>query len=192
VPKGARHALSGRWHRGPGRAPFDAAGRELGTLPLIAEDLGVITPAVTRLRRTLGFPGMAVLQFGFGSGDPANVHHPANHAEDVVVYTATHDNDTVRGWYGSLDAAVRAEVDAEIDRAGVRERAPHWSLIRLAFASPARVAMTQMQDVLGLGSEARMNTPGRSAGAWKWRLDRLPSADVGRRLRAATEAAGRL
>jgi 4-alpha-glucanotransferase len=192
VPRGARHALSGRWHRGPGRAPFDAAAAALGELPLIAEDLGVITPAVTRLRKSLGLPGMAVLQFGFGSDDPKNVHHPRNHAEDVVVYTSTHDNDTVRGWYDSLAPAVRAEVDAEIDRYGVRERQPHWSLIRLALASPARVAMMQMQDVLGLGSEARMNTPGRSAGAWKWRLDRLPRRDTGRRLRAATEAAGRV
>jgi 4-alpha-glucanotransferase len=83
-------------------------------------------------------------------------------------------------------------VDAEVDEYGVREPEPHWSLIRLAFASPARVAMVQMQDVLGLGSEARMNMPGRSTGAWRWRLDRLPRADIGRRLRAATEAAGRL
>jgi 4-alpha-glucanotransferase len=192
VPRGARHALSGRWHRGPGRAPFDAAAAALGELPLIAEDLGVITPAVTRLRQSLGLPGMAVLQFGFGSDDPENVHHPRNHAEDVVVYTSTHDNDTVRGWYDSLSPEVRTEVDAEIDRYGVRERQPHWSLIRLALASPARVGMMQMQDVLGLGSEARMNTPGRSAGAWKWRLDRLPRPDTGRRLRAATEAAGRV
>jgi 4-alpha-glucanotransferase len=192
VPRGARHALSGRWHRGPGRAPFDAARAVLGELPLIAEDLGVITPAVTGLRRSLGLPGMAVLQFGFGTDDPRNVHHPRNHAEDVVVYTATHDNDTVRGWYESLEPEVRAEVDAEIDRYGVRERAPHWSLIRLAQASPARVAMMQMQDVLGLGSEARMNTPGRSRGAWKWRLDRLPRKDLARRLWAATEASGRL
>jgi 4-alpha-glucanotransferase len=191
VPKGARHALSGGWHRGPGRAPFDAAARGLQReLPLIAEDLGVITPAVTRLRRALGFPGMAVLQFGFGTDDPANVHHPRNHADDVVIYTGTHDNDTVRGWYDALPPAVRAEVDAEVDRHGVRERAPHWSLIRLAFASPARVAMVQMQDVLGLGSEARMNTPG-STGAWKWRLERLPTAAAARRLRAVTEEAGR-
>jgi 4-alpha-glucanotransferase len=152
----------------------------------------VITPAVTQLRRSLGLPGMAVLQFGFGSDDPNNMHHPRNIAEDVVVYTATHDNDTVRGWYESLADDVRAEVDAAVAAAGVRERAPHWSLIRLAFASPARVAMAQMQDVLGLGAEARMNTPGRSAGAWKWRLDRLPTVTTGRRLLAATEAAGRL
>jgi 4-alpha-glucanotransferase len=191
VPKGARHALGGRWQRGPGRAPFDAAARELGSLPVIAENLGVITGAVERLRKSLGFPGMVVLQFGFGSDDPRNVHTPSNHAEDTVVYTGTHDNDTVAGWYSSLPAEVRLEVEQAIDAAGVREREPHWSLIRLAHASPARVAMVQMQDVLGLGSEARMNTPGRSAGAWKWRLDRLPGAAAARRLREVTEGAGR-
>ena len=193
VPRGARHALSGRWQRGPGRAPFEAAARDLSReLPLIAEDLGVITPAVTNLRRSLGFPGMAVLQWGFGADDGINVHAPHHHTEDVIVYTGTHDNDTVRGWYDALEADVRAEVDAAIETAGVRERTPHWSLIRLAFSSPARVAMVQMQDVLGLGSEARMNTPGSSTGAWKWRLDRMPSKDHARRLQAATEAAGRL
>jgi 4-alpha-glucanotransferase len=191
VPKGARHALSGGWRRGPGRAPFDAAARELGELRLIAENLGVITGAVERLRTGLGFPGMVVLQFGFGSRDPANVHAPANHREDTVIYSGTHDNDTVLGWYESLGDAVRAEVDAAIDATGVRERAPHWSLIRLAHTSPARVAMVQMQDVLGLGSEARMNTPGRALGAWKWRLDRLPTAAQARRLREVSEAARR-
>jgi 4-alpha-glucanotransferase len=191
VPRGARHALSGRWRRGPGRAPFDAARRELGDLPLIAEDLGVITPAVDRLRVGLGLPGMVVLQFGFTPDEPESVHRPRHHTEDRVVYTGTHDHDTVRGWYDSLPAAIRAAVDLEIDAYGVREREPHWSLIRLAHASPARVAIVQMQDVLGLGSEARMNTPGRSAGAWKWRLDRLPGVAAARRLREVTEAAGR-
>ena len=182
VPKGARHALSGRWRRGPGRAPFDAAARELGPLPLIAENLGVITPAVDRLRRALGLPGMVVLQFGFDP-DPHSVHRPENHTEDNVVYTSTHDNDTLRGWYESLDPAARPPVEGD---------EPHWSLIRLAFGSPARVAMVQMQDVLGLGTEARMNQPGRASGAWKWRLDAVPDAEAARRLRAATEAAGRL
>jgi 4-alpha-glucanotransferase len=192
VPRGARHALAGRWSRGPGRAPFDAAGRALGReLPLIAENLGVITPAVERLRTSLGLPGMVVLQFGFGSDDSENVHTPVNHREDTVVYTGTHDNDTVRGWYDGLDPATRGEVDAAIDVAGVRERQPHWSLIRLAYASPSRLAMAQIQDVLGLGSESRMNQPG-TVGGWRWRLDRLPRADLARRLRAATEAAGRL
>ena len=196
VPRGARHALSGRWRRGPGRAPFDAARRDLAPptreLPLIAEDLGVITPAVERLRDALGFPGMVVLQFGFTPGEEDSPHRPRHHVEHRIVYTGTHDHDTVRGWYDSLDLVVRTEVDAELDHYGVREREPHWSLIRLAFASPAMVAMVQMQDVLGLGSEGRMNMPGTAAGAWKWRLDRLPTAAHGRRLRAATEAAGRL
>jgi 4-alpha-glucanotransferase len=191
VPRGARHALAGRWQRGPGRAPFDAAARELGELPVIAENLGVITGAVERLRKSLGFPGMVVLQFGFPTDDPKNVHTPSNHAEDTVVYTGTHDNDTVLGWYSSLPDEVRSEVDAAIDAAGVRERQPHWSLIRLAHASPARVAMVQMQDVLGLGSEGRMNTPGRSSGAWKWRLERMPTAAAARRLREVSEGAGR-
>jgi 4-alpha-glucanotransferase len=191
VPVGARHALSGRWRRGPGRAPFDAAAAELGPLPVIAENLGVITDAVERLRRGLGFPGMVVLQFGFGSDDPDNVHTPANHAEDTVVYSGTHDNDTVIGWYASLPDEVRAEVEAAIENAGVRERARHWSLVRLAHASPARVAMVQMQDVLGLGSEARMNTPGRASGAWRWRLEKLPTAAQARRLREVTAAAAR-
>jgi 4-alpha-glucanotransferase len=191
VPREARHALSGGWQRGPGRAPFAAAMRELGSLPLIAEDLGVITPAVDRLRVSLGLPGMVVLQFGFTPDEPESVHRPRHHTEDRIVYTGTHDHDTVRGWYDSLPASVRAEVDAEIESRGVREREPHWSLIRLAHASPARVAMVQTQDVLGLGSEARMNTPGSAAGAWKWRLDRLPRPALARRLREVTEAAGR-
>jgi 4-alpha-glucanotransferase len=191
VPRGARHALAGRWQRGPGRGPFDAATVELGALPLIAENLGVITEAVERLRTSLGLPGMVVLQFGFGTDDPRNVHTPSNHRSDTVVYSGTHDNDTVLGWYSSLPASVRDEVDEAIVAAGVRSREPHWSLIRLAHASPARVAMVQMQDVLGLGSEARMNTPGLSAGAWKWRLDRLPGASLARRLREVTEGARR-
>jgi 4-alpha-glucanotransferase len=191
VPKGARHALAGRWQRGPGRAPFDAAARELGELPVIAENLGVITDAVERLRTSLGYPGMVVLQFGFPTEDPKNVHTPVNHREDTVVYTGTHDNDTVAGWFSSLPAEVRLEVEQAIDAAGVREREPHWSLIRLAHASPSRVAMAQIQDVLGLGSEARMNTPGSATGAWKWQLDRLPTAAQARRLREVTEASGR-
>ena len=193
VPKGARHALAGRWQRGPGRAPFDAAARDLDReLPLIAENLGVITAAVERLRRGLGFPGMLVLQFGFGSGDPTNVHTPTNHREDTVVYTGTHDNDTVAGWYASLPEEVRREVDTAVDAAGVRERQPHWSLIRLAQASPARVAMAQMQDVLGLGSEARMNTPAVPHGNWSWRVaEGSWTQEIARRLAAIVDVTDR-
>jgi 4-alpha-glucanotransferase len=193
VPKGARHALSGRWKRGPGRAVFDAAARALERgLPLIAEDLGVITPAVERLRDGLGFPGMVVLQFGFSLGDPHSPHRPDAHVDERIVYTGTHDHDTVRGWYESLGSEQRALVDEAIDRYGVREPEPWWSLIRLAFASPARVAMVQAQDVLGLGGEARMNVPGTTGRSWRWRLDGLPGRDLALRLREAAEAAGRV
>jgi 4-alpha-glucanotransferase len=188
VPNGARTALGGRWQRGPGRAVFDAAGAALGALPLIAEDLGVITAAVQRLRDELGLPGMVVLQFGFNPDDPGSVHDVANHAEHRVAYTGTHDNDTLRGWYESLPEARRALVDAA--RPGVAGEV-WWDLIALTYSSRARVAMVQAQDALGLGSEARMNQPGRASGAWRWRLEELPARDVARRLRAAAEAAGR-
>jgi 4-alpha-glucanotransferase len=191
VPADARYAVSGAWRRGPGRAPFDAATSVLGSLPLIAEDLGVITPPVERLRDSLGYPGMVVLQFGFTPSEPRSPHIPEHHVEGKVVYTGTHDHDTVRGWYESLPPAIRASVDATIDRWDVREPEPWWSLIRLAFASPARIAMVQAQDVLGLGSEARMNLPGTARGAWKWKLASLPSPELARRLREATAAAGR-
>jgi 4-alpha-glucanotransferase len=194
VPANAKAALEGHWKRGPGRALFDAASAELGAaLPLIAEDLGVITPAVERLRDGLGLPGMVVLQFGFDPGDARGPHRLENHVEHRIAYTGTHDHDTVRGWYESLDPAGRARVDAAIDERGVREPEPWWSLIRLAFSSPARVAMVQAQDVLGLGSEARMNLPGeKGRGAWQWRLEPgALSSRLAARLRAAGEAAGR-
>jgi 4-alpha-glucanotransferase len=189
VPKGARHALAGRWQRGPGAAPFRAAEAALGELPVIAEDLGVITPAVHRLRDGLGLPGMAVLQFGFTPGDPRNTHDLVNQREHQVVYTGTHDNDTVRGWYETLPDDRRALVDAE--RPG-RYAQVWWDLIALALASRARVAMIQAQDALGLGSEGRMNVPGTAAGSWQWRLDALPGREEAARLREITEAAGRL
>jgi 4-alpha-glucanotransferase len=172
VPARARTALGGHWKRGPGRAVFRAAERELGSdLPLIAEDLGVITPPVERLRDELGLPGMLVLQFGFDPDDPHGPHRPENHVEERIVYTGTHDADTVRGWYDGLPPDQREAVERAVDAAGVREPEPWWSLIRLAFRSPARVAMVQAQDVLGLGSEARMNRPGETHGNWSWRLE---------------------
>jgi 4-alpha-glucanotransferase len=194
VPSGARNAASGHWQRGPGRAVFDAATRELGPLGVVAEDLGVITPAVARLRDELGFPGMVVLQFGFDPEHPESVHRFENHAVERIVYTGTHDHDTARGWYSSLGAAVRSTVDDTMEAVGVRSpRAPWWGLIRLALASRSRVAMMQAQDVLGLGSEARMNAPGRAGGGWRWQMKRgALTPALARRLREATEAAGRL
>jgi 4-alpha-glucanotransferase len=193
VPEDARDARGGRWRRGPGRAVFAAAERELGALPVIAEDLGVITEPVTRLRRELGFPGMVILQFAFDPEDPDGPHRLGNHERDSVVYTGTHDHDTLRGWWESAPEAMRDEARAAWTAAGLGDRDPWWALLRLAFSSPARLAMVQAQDVLGLGSEARMNIPGRATGSWRWRMaDGALTREHARRLRAATEEAGRL
>jgi 4-alpha-glucanotransferase len=191
VPADAKYALEGSWKRGPGRAPFDAARAALGDLPLIAEDLGVITEPVKRLRLELGLPGMAVLQFGFTPSERDTQHVFANHVENQVVYTGTHDNDTVRAWFEGLTHAERALLDEELERQRIADPEPHWALVRLAFASKARVAIVQLQDVLGLGSEGRMNQPG-SVGGWGWRLDEMPSLDLAKRLREATEASSRV
>jgi 4-alpha-glucanotransferase len=193
VPEGAPDARGGRWRRGPGRAVFDAAAAELGELPVIAEDLGVITEPVERLRRSLAFPGMVVLQFAFDPDDPGGPHRLENHERDSVVYTGTHDHDTLRGWWSTLPEPSQAEALEQIDAAGLAENDVWWSLIRLAFSSRARLAMLQAQDVLGLGSEARMNIPGRASGSWRWRMEPgALTAEHAKRLRAATEEAGRL
>ena len=193
VPSGARTAVGGSWKRGPGRALFSALEDELGTLSLVAEDLGVITPAVSALRESLGLPGMVVLQFGFDPDVVGSPHAFENHVEDRVVYTGTHDHDTAAGWYSGLSGDLRSFVDASFARYGVVERQPWWSLIRLALQSPARVAMLQAQDVLGLGSSARMNDPGRAGGSWRWRMEAgALTPALARRLREATERAGRL
>ena len=185
VPARARSARSGRWRRGPGAAVFEAVQRELGPLPLIAEDLGVITPAVERLRLQLGLPGMVVLLFGFGGGRD-NPHRPANHVEQLVVYTGTHDTETAVGWWDSLDPKARAAT-------GLDPAEPHWSLIELALSSRAALSIVPAQDVLGLGSEARMNRPGIAQGNWRWQLaeGQLTEA-LAARLRRATERGGRL
>jgi 4-alpha-glucanotransferase len=193
VPAEDRDATDGRWVRGPGAALFRAAEAELGELHVIAEDLGVITEPVHRLRRTLGYPGMVVLQFGFdGDGRRVSPHHPDNHEEHSVVYTGTHDHDTARGWWESLPEPARAAAQGAFIRAQVEDDDPWWSLVRLAHRSTARLAMVQMQDVLGLGSEARMNVPGTASGSWRWRME--PGAltdELAARLRASTEAGGR-
>jgi 4-alpha-glucanotransferase len=195
VPAGDRDARGGHWHRGPGSAPFDAGRRVLGPdhpLPFIAEDLGVITPPVTRLRRALGYPGMVVLQFAFDPDDPRGPHRLENHAADVVAYTGTHDTDTLRGWWDALEAPRRAEVQRALHEAGLEGDEPEWALIRLWMRSPAPLVMLQVQDVLGLGGDARMNLPGTTSGAWKWRLEPGQlTARHARRLREATEETGR-
>jgi 4-alpha-glucanotransferase len=162
IPAGHKTARRGKWRRGPGSELFHAVARAIGDLPLIAEDLGVITPPVYRLRDELGLPGMVVLHWAFGPAR-GNLHAPQNHRENQVVYTSTHDTDTTVGWYASLRKRER-------DATGLDPREPHWGLIGLALGSRASLAVIPAQDVLGLGSEARMNRPGEVEGNWSWRL----------------------
>jgi len=194
VPESCPTAVEGRWVRGPGRAVFDAATSALGVLPVIAEDLGVITEPVRRLRDDLGFPGMAVVQFGF-DGDPPNEHHPSRHVEHQVAYSGTHDNDTALGWWAGLPPAARDRVRSAARVAGVEvdDRRPWWTVVDLTLSSRARLAVVPLQDVLGLGSEARMNTPGTETGNWTWRASRgdLTPA-LARRLHQSLESSRRL
>jgi 4-alpha-glucanotransferase len=185
VPEENATAEEGRWRRGPGLSLFRALEAELGELPVVAEDLGVITEPVTRLRRELGLPGMVVLQFALGK-DPTNPHLPQNHEEQSVVYTGTHDNNTTRGWWESLSAEERAW--SELDPAD-----PARSLLEVAWASRAALAVAPLQDVLSLGTEARMNLPGTEEGNWQWRLSARDLTDeLAGGLRELTEQNGRL
>ena len=185
VPARAKTAKGGRWLRGPGIELFEAARAALGELPLVAEDLGKVTQPVFELRDRLGIPGMVVLQFGF-SGGRTNPHRLENHPENAVVYTGTHDHDTAVGWFRSLPRTAQRAT-------GLDPADPAWSLIRAALSSRARLAIVPAQDVLALGSEARLNTPGRSAGNWRWRLRRGQLTDeLAARLRETASAAGRI
>ena len=184
VPEGNDTPIEGRWRRGPGAAVFRAVEAELGPLDVVAEDLGVITEPVTRLRDELGFPGMAVLQFALGR-DPANPHLPRNHREQQVVYTGTHDNDTSRGWFEKLSPEDRAWTELDPDD-------PAWDLMRVAWESRAALAIAPLQDVLDLGNEARMNFPGTDEGNWRWRYEPGALTDANaQRLRELTERNGR-
>jgi 4-alpha-glucanotransferase len=189
VPAGASSPLEGRWYRGPGRALFDAVETELGVLPLVAEDLGIITPAVDRLRAELGLLGMRIVGRSFVKRHRRR-HTVAAHPEDVVVYTGTHDHPTMAGWLAEASPddleLARADIAAANDMA--------WGLVRLAFSSRARIAIIPMQDVLGLGNEARMNHPGTVGnGNWQWRLESgQATADAAERLREATAESGRV
>jgi 4-alpha-glucanotransferase len=171
VPAGEVDARGGTWVSAPGRALLEALRAELTDLPLVAEDLGLITPDVVELRRAFGLPGMRVLQFAF-DGDPDNVHLPHNHAGDCVVYTGTHDNDTSLGWYASLEAGTLRRTNDYL-RVGVRfdgDGMPD-AIVRAALGSVGELAVLPAQDLLALGSEARLNTPGTVLGNWGWRLD---------------------
>jgi 4-alpha-glucanotransferase len=165
IPASEETAIHGRWMPGPGRALFDAIRNELGDLPLIAEDLGFITDDVHELREAIHVPGMRVLQFGFAQAD--SPHLPHRFVPRTVVYTGTHDNDTARGWY---DHAPESERELAEDYLGCKQSDLSWGLIRAAFTSVADVAIVPLQDILALGSEARMNRPGASQDNWSWRV----------------------
>jgi len=188
IPAAEPDARKGEWVPGPGRALFDALAQELGSLPLWAEDLGEITPDVESLRDELGLPGMKVLQFAFGT-DAAHPFLPHNFGHDRwIAYTGTHDNDTAAGWYKSADETTRHRFRVYTGRDGSD---PAWALMREAWASVAGTAIAPMQDVLKLGSDARMNTPGAASGNWGWRMRELPW-QVCAPLREMGEAFGRV
>lgn len=166
IPAGAPDARGGVWHLTPGEELLRLLMDELGDLPIVAEDLGVITDDVVALRKGFGLPGMRVLQFAF-SGEGDNPHLPHMHEHDSVVYTGTHDNDTTLGWYRSIDEQTRQRVDSLLR---VAPGSMPEALVREALGSVGQLAVIPAQDLLGLGSEARVNTPGTVEGNWKWRL----------------------
>ena len=192
VRHGDPTAEHGRWLRGSGKALFDHVEAELGSLPLIAEDLGHITPPVHRLREELRAPGMHILQWAFGD-KRRHLDLLSNHREYAVVYTGTHDNDTAAGWWDWAPPDVRSRVDEERSNAGIAATEPAWVMIELTLSSRSRLAIVQAQDVLGLGSEARMNTPSTIGGNWQWRLEPGElTAEHAARLRDASERWRRL
>ncbi|MFN0098529.1 MAG: 4-alpha-glucanotransferase [Gemmatimonadaceae bacterium] len=192
VPGDAETAINGRWVHAPGDALFTAVTAALGPLPIVAENLGVITPEVEALRHKFGYPGMAILQFAFGADGSANDFQPHRYPREMVVYSGTHDNDTVVGWWNAVAGAdstrtaemIEAEKAFALRYLGSDGRDVHWTLIRSALASVANTAIIPMQDLLGLGSEARMNLPGRPSGNWgfRFRWDQV-TPEMGRRLR---------
>lgn len=178
IPADAETALSGAWEKAPGEALLERLHDAFHQLPVIAEDLGFITPEVHALRRQFGLPGMLILQFGF-DGDSNNIYLSHNHEPNMVVYTATHDNDTTLGWYQSLTPETQRYVDEYLG--GSREQMP-WPMIRTALRSVATLAVLPMQDILELGEGHRMNVPGTCEGNWGWRFDwsQLPTNLVDR------------
>jgi 4-alpha-glucanotransferase len=191
VPAGAPTAQTGNWMPGPGADFFEAVQRELGMLPFIAEDLGMITPDVTALRDRYQVPGTRVLQFGF-NGDPGNPHLPHNYGHNTVAYTGTHDNNTTRGWFEALPDDQRQNLWNYLRRSGGESREAAAELMQLAWSSPAALAMAPLQDLLNLGAEARMNVPGRTDGNWRWRCsETMLSEAVFERLKDLTRASSR-
>jgi 4-alpha-glucanotransferase len=193
VPGQDTTALNGRWVAGPGEELFNVVQNTLGKLPIIAEDLGIITPDVDALRDKLGFPGMRVLEFAFTNEPKADDYRPHNYPRNCVVYTGTHDNDTILGWFNKCSAGEDEEERARrcslaLKYIGCDGSEINWAFIRLAHMSVAEMAVIQLQDVLGLGSKARMNTPGTSEGNWTWRFTPGMLTDaIESRLKESTE-----
>ncbi len=174
IPADSDTGLIGEWRKVPGDALLQTLQDKLGKLPLIAEDLGIITDEVTALRKKFGLPGMKILQFAFG-GDHTNPYLPENHEEDSVVYTGTHDNDTTMGWFESSEAHVQQHA---LEVLNAQPEDMPWVLIEAAYASPALLSVIPMQDLLELGTEAKFNTPGTLDGNWAWRLDKVPEINA--------------
>ncbi len=194
VPFGAPDARNGRWRKGPGSAFFEAILKHEGALPLVAEDLGIIDDEVTAVRKAAKLPSMRVLQFGFGGG-PENTHLPHNHEADCVVYPSTHDNDTINGWWRTLPDSTKIHagmyVGILVERANRGDVA--WDFVRAAMASVGRIAIVSAQDLLGLGSEARMNDPATSKDNWRFRLSRDPfTPELGKKVRDLCALFGRV
>jgi 4-alpha-glucanotransferase len=188
VPPDAESAIAGAWQRAPGHALLEAFREHFDPLPVVAEDLGVITKDVEALRDDFALPGMRVAQFAF-SGDPHNPHLPTNYVPNTVAYTGTHDNDTTLGWYRSLDDSTRADVD-RLTR--TREEMP-WALIDTVLGSIANLAVVPMQDFFGLDGRHRMNTPGQTAGNWHWGFERDQlTPHLADRIRSHLAASGRV
>ena len=171
IPEENTTAVDGVWLKGPGKTFFDTLKKKLGELPIVAEDLGIITPNVEKLRDELGFPGMKILQFAF-DGNPQNAFLPYNFStQNCIVYTGTHDNDTTVGWFLSeqVSEAIRHTVRRLANRADVENSSIHRDMMHLAYSSTSALAIIPLQDILGFGGDCRMNTPGTATGNWKWR-----------------------
>jgi 4-alpha-glucanotransferase len=195
IPASASTADAGKWVKGPGAEFFRVLQAELKELPFVAENLGVITPAVEAIREQFGFPGMSLLQFAFGNDPQGPTFRPHNYSRQLVAYTGGHDNDTTVGWWTSsgVGESTRTAEDIRQERDFTRsylsfENEPiNWVFIRTVLASVAATAIIPLQDVLGLGSEARMNLPGTISGNWKWRYKpQVLTRELGERLRRLT------
>ena len=197
IPAGDTTAANGRWMKGPGEEFLSALQNAFGELPIVAENLGVITPAVEKLRQQFELPGMSLLQFAFGNDPQGPSFRPHNYSRDLVAYTGGHDNDTTVGWWSSSGASdsTRTPEDVRKEREFARtyldlrhDAEIHWVMIRAVLSSVADVAIVPLQDVLGLGTEARMNLPGTTSGNWKWRYRRGVLTDaLAARLRSLTK-----